>query len=56
MDFSLQINENEPIRPLVAGLKIDVQEYIKEVRHDYLLMSCMITPTGREPLLGLVQT
>ena len=56
MDFSLQINENEPIRPLVAGLKIDVQEYIKEVRRDYLLMSCMITPTGREPLLGLVQT
>ena len=44
------------MRPLVAGLKIDVQEYIKEVRRDNLVISCMTTPTGGKPLLGLVQT
>ena len=48
MDFFI-VNENEPIRPLVAGLKIDVQEYIKEVRRDNLVISCMTTPTGLNP-------
>lgn len=29
--YTVQISENVVISPLVAGLKIDVQEFVKEV-------------------------